>query len=101
MTATLNAPSSTSCFVRIRRAPTVEPPADADRRRDDHPVCAGQLALFTSIQSARAGAGSTVSSGDSGGGRGPGRAGVAGHQASVAGHLAGVAGHETGLTTVA
>jgi hypothetical protein len=53
MTATLSAPSSTSCFVRIRRAPRVEPPADDDRRGDEHPVCAGQLALFTSLQSAR------------------------------------------------
>jgi Family of unknown function (DUF6459) len=61
MTATLSAPSSTSRFVRIRRAPTLEPPADDDRRYDDHPVCTGQLALFTSIQSARTGAGLTVS----------------------------------------
>jgi hypothetical protein len=61
MTATLSAPSSTSRFVSIRRAPTLEPPADDDRRRDDHPVCTGQLALFTSIQSARTGAGLTVS----------------------------------------
>jgi hypothetical protein len=60
MTATLSAPSSTSRFVSIRRAPTLEPPADDDRRRDDHPVCTGQLALFTSIQSARTG-GLTVS----------------------------------------
>jgi len=56
MTTMLSAPSSTSCFVRIRRAPTVEPPADDDRRRDEHPVCTGQLALFTSIQSSRASA---------------------------------------------
>jgi hypothetical protein len=56
MTTVLSAPSSTSCFVRIRRAPTVEPPADDDRRRDEHPVCTGQLALFTSVQSARASA---------------------------------------------
>lgn len=61
MTATLSAPRSTSRFVSIRRAPTLEPPADDDRRRDDHPVCTGQLALFTSIQSARTGAGLTVS----------------------------------------
>jgi hypothetical protein len=61
MTATLSAPSSTSRFVSIRRAPTLEPPADDDRRRDDHPVCTGQLALFTSIQSARTGGGLTVS----------------------------------------
>jgi hypothetical protein len=53
MTATLSAPN---CFVRIRRAPTVEPPTDDDRRRDEHPVCTGQLALFTAIQSARASA---------------------------------------------
>jgi hypothetical protein len=61
MTATLSAPSSTSRFVSIRRAPTLEPPADDDRRRDDHPVCTGQLALFTSIQSARTGVRLTVS----------------------------------------
>ncbi len=66
MTATLSAPSSTSCFVRIRRAPTVEPPADDDRRRDEHPVCAGQLALFTSIQSARASAATAGPAGPAG-----------------------------------
>jgi hypothetical protein len=66
MTATLSAPSSTSCFVRIRRAPAVEPPADDDRRRDEHPVCTGQLALFTSIQSARTGPATAVPEGGAG-----------------------------------
>jgi Family of unknown function (DUF6459) len=66
MTATLSAPSSTSCFVRIRRAPTVEPPTDEDRRRDEHPVCAGQLALFSSVQSARAGTATAVPEGGGG-----------------------------------
>jgi hypothetical protein len=49
MTATLSSPGATRPLVRIRRAPALEPPADDDRRADDHPVCAGQLALFTSV----------------------------------------------------
>lgn len=77
MIATLSAPSSTSCFVRIRRAPAVEPPADDDRRRDEHPVCTGQLALFTSIQSARTGPATAVPDG----GPADGPAGDAAHPA--------------------
>jgi hypothetical protein len=49
MTAALRPPGSARPFVRIRRAPALEPPVDDDRRADDHPVCAGQLALFASI----------------------------------------------------
>jgi hypothetical protein len=53
MTATLSSPGATQTLVRIRRAPALEPPTDDDRRADDHPVCAGQLALFTSVHGAR------------------------------------------------
>jgi hypothetical protein len=49
MTAALSSPRPTRPLVRIRRAPALEPPTDGDRRADDHPVCAGQLALFTSL----------------------------------------------------
>jgi hypothetical protein len=90
MTATLSAPSSTSCFVRIRRAPTVEPPADDDRRRDEHPVCTGQLALFTSVQSARTGAATAVPEGGGGASqrevRTPANAPVPGSSTRVAGN---------------
>ncbi|HEV7896467.1 MAG TPA: Rv3235 family protein [Planosporangium sp.] len=54
MTATLSSPGSPPPLVRIRRAPAFEPPTDDDRRPDDHPVCAGQLALFTSVHGIRA-----------------------------------------------
>jgi hypothetical protein len=54
MTAILSSPGSAQPLVRIRRAPALEPPADDDRRADDHPICAGQLALFTSIHGVRA-----------------------------------------------
>jgi hypothetical protein len=57
MTTMLSSPGSAQPLVRIRRAPALEPPADDDRRADDHPVCAGQLALFTSIHGVRARAG--------------------------------------------
>jgi Family of unknown function (DUF6459) len=57
MTAVLSSPGSTRPLVRIRRAPALEPPVDDDRRTDDHPVCAGQLALFTSVHGARGAAG--------------------------------------------
>jgi hypothetical protein len=53
MTATLTAPGPPRPLVRIRRAPALEPPADDDRRPDDHPVCAGQLALFISVHGSR------------------------------------------------
>jgi Family of unknown function (DUF6459) len=39
--------------IRIWRAPPLEPPTDDARRIDEHPVCAGQLALFTSINGRR------------------------------------------------
>jgi hypothetical protein len=55
MTAALRSPAATQPLVRIRRAPALDPPADTDRRMDDHPVCAGQLALFTSVQGAGGG----------------------------------------------
>jgi hypothetical protein len=53
MTAILSSPAPARPLVRIRRAPALEPPADDDRRPDDHPVCAGQLALFTSVPGVR------------------------------------------------
>ena len=41
----------TTPLIRIRPAPSLEPPTDADRRPDDHPVCTGQLALFAFLHS--------------------------------------------------
>ncbi|MDT5036709.1 MAG: hypothetical protein QOE03_1894 [Micromonosporaceae bacterium] len=54
MTATLGSPSPVRTPVRIRRAPSLEPPPDDIRRADDHPLCAGQLALFTTVHRASA-----------------------------------------------
>jgi hypothetical protein len=53
MTVTLNSAAAVQPLVRIRRAPPLDPPADNDRRTDDHPVCAGQLALFASVHNLR------------------------------------------------
>ncbi|GAA1816962.1 hypothetical protein HC028_10645 [Planosporangium flavigriseum] len=60
MTATLSTPAPTRPLVRIRRAPALDPPSDDDRRADDHPVCPGQLALFTSVHGAQVGSGHAV-----------------------------------------
>jgi hypothetical protein len=49
MTATLSPPGAPPLVVRIRPAPSFEPPTDDARRPDEHPMCAGQLALFTSL----------------------------------------------------
>src|SRR5690349_20593972 len=38
-------------IIRIRRAPSLEPPTDDARRPDEHPHCPDQLALFTSLHS--------------------------------------------------
>src|SRR5262249_31942155 len=79
MTATLSAPRSVTPLVRIRRAPALEPPTDDARRTDDHPVCVGQLALFTSIQTVRTGDGTVpLSARPAGAGGGGGGAATAG-----------------------
>jgi hypothetical protein len=49
MTATLSPSGPPPLVVRIRPAPSFEPPADDTRHPDDQPDCAGQLALFTSL----------------------------------------------------
>ncbi|MGC9666830.1 Rv3235 family protein [Planosporangium sp. 12N6] len=53
MTAILSSPGPAPAPVRIRRAPALEPPVDDDRRADDHPVCTGQLALFSAASGPR------------------------------------------------
>ena len=49
MVATRTPATPAPPVVRIRRAPAYEPPTDDARRPDEHPVCPGQLALFTSV----------------------------------------------------
>jgi hypothetical protein len=49
MTATLSPSGPPPLVVRIRPAPSFEPPADDVRHPDDHPGCAGQMTLFASL----------------------------------------------------
>ena len=49
MITTLNPLDGPPPFIRVRRPPPLEPPTDDARRPDDHPVCPGQLALFSAV----------------------------------------------------